>query len=235
MRRFLLLIIVAISILYPNAFSQPKLESSGQKFDFGLTTQNSTIIYSFWLKSTGTDTVKISDIKTGCSCAVSLLESDKIAPGDSAQLTISWNTEHATGPIKRFPRIYSNGSAKPLSISLKANVLLSLDSAFAGSIWPFKFEMSRIRDMSIDSLEFRIINATDQVFYPEIVSELPVECIIFLPETVPAKGSAYGYAKLLPEFADKEFKSSFTVDFKFGKGNYLTIPIRRKFYGSKSD
>lgn len=95
--------------------------------------------------------------------------------------------------------------------------------------------MSQIRDLSIDSLEFRIINATDQAFYPEIVSELPVECIIFLPETVPAKGSAYGYAKLLPEFADKEFKSSFTVDFKLGRGNYLTIPICRKFYGSKTD
>ncbi len=235
MRRFLLPIIVAISVLCPNAFSQPKLESSSQKFDFGLTTQNSIIVHSFWLKSTGTDTVQISDIKTGCSCAISLLESDKIAPGDSTRLTISWNTEQATGPINRFPKIYSNGSEKPLSISLKANVLLSLDSAFAGSIWPFKFEMSRIREMSIDSLEFRIINATDQVFYPEIVSELPAECIIFLPQTVPAKGSAYGYAKLLPEFVDKEFKSSFTVDFKYGKGNYLTIPIRRKFYGSKSD
>jgi len=235
MRRFPLFIFVAISVLCPNAFSQPKLESSSQKFDFGLTTQNSTIVHSFWLKSTGTDTVKISEIKTGCSCAISSLESDKIAPGDSTRLTISWDTKHTSGPIKRYPRIYSNGSAKPLSISLKANVLLSLDSAFAGSIWPFKFEMSRIRDMSIDSLEFRIINATDQIFYPEIVSELPLECIIVLPEEVPPGGSAYGYAKLAPEFVDKEFKSSFTVDFKFGKGNFLTIPIRRKFYGSISN
>ncbi len=226
---------VAISVLCTNAFSQPKLESSGQKFDFGLTTQNSDIIYSFWLKSTGTDTVTISEIKTGCSCAVSSLESDKIAPGDSTYVKISWNTERATGPIKRYPLIYSNGSAKPLRISLKANVLLSLDSAFSGSIWPFKFEMSRIREMSIDSLEFRIINATDQIFYPEIISKLPAECIIFMPETVPARGSAFGYAKLLPEFVDKEFKSSFTVDFKYGQGNYLTIPIRRKFYGSKAE
>jgi len=235
MSRFPLLIIAVISILCPNTLSQPKLESSGQKFDFGLTTQNSIIVYSFWLKSTGIDTVKISNIKAGRNCTVSTLESDKIAPGDSTRLTIFMNTEQTTGPIRRFPKFYSNGSVKPLTISLQANVLLSLDSAFAGSIWPFKFEMSRIRDMSIDSLEFRIINATDQVFYPEIVSELPVECIIFLPETVPANGSAYGYAKLLTEFVDKEFKSSFTVDFKFGRGNYLTIPIRRKFYGSKSD
>ncbi|MCH7946833.1 MAG: DUF1573 domain-containing protein [candidate division Zixibacteria bacterium] len=235
MRRITLLIITVILVLSANAFSQPKLESSGQKFDFGLTTQNSVIIYSFWLKSTGTDTVTISDIKTGCSCAISTLESDKIAPGDSSYLTISWNTEQATGPIKRYPLIYSNGSAKPLRISLKANVLLSLDSSYSGSIWPFKFEMSRIREMSIDSLEFRIINATDQDFYPVMLSELPAECIIFLPETVPAGGSAFGYAKILPEFVDKEFKTSFTVDFKHGSGNYLTIPIRRKFYGSKSE
>ena len=235
MRRITLLIIAAILVLSSNSFSQPKLESSGEKFDFGLTTQNSTIVYSFWLKSTGSDTVKISEIKTGCSCAIRSLESDLIAPGDSTQLTISWNTERATGPIKRYPLIYSNGSAKPLRISLKANVLLSLDSAFAGSIWPFKFEMSRIREMSIDSLEFRIINTTDQDFYPVMVSEQPAECIIYLPQTVPARGSAYGYAKILPEFVDKEFKSSFTFDFKHGSGNYLTIPIRRKFYGSKSE
>ncbi|MEE8405183.1 MAG: DUF1573 domain-containing protein, partial [candidate division Zixibacteria bacterium] len=150
MRGFPLFIIVAISVLCPNAFSQPKLESSGQKFDFGLTTQNSVIVYRFWLKSIGTDTVKISNIETGCSCAISSLESDIIAPGDSTRLAISWNTEQAAGPINRYPKIYSNGSEKPLSISLRANVLLSLDSAFAGSIWPFKFEMSRVRDMSID-------------------------------------------------------------------------------------
>ena len=224
-----------ILALGADTFSQPKLESSSKKFDFGLTTQNSTIIYSFWLKSTGTDTVKISEIKTGCSCATIPLESDKIAPGDSTRLTVFWNTEHARGPIKRFPKIYSNASIKPLGIRIQANVLNALDSSYSGSIWPFKFEMSRIRDMSIDSLEFRVINATDQMFYPEIVSELPVECVISLPDSVLPRGSAYGYAKLVPEFVDKEFKSSFTVDFKHGKVNYLTIPIRRKFYGSKSD
>ncbi len=209
---------------------QPVLEASTENFDFGFTIHNSTIVHKLWLKSTGTDTVKIKDIQTGCSCTTMPLSQKEIAPGDSVEVTISWDTQRTYGPVKRYPRIYYDGAEKPLRLSLFTNVQNVPDTNLSVIIRPFKFEMGKLPSKSVDSLEFKIRNNTDKEIGAFLVSHALEKCEIVFPGLLPARSDSYGYIKIKPEFIKQEFEESITLRFDHEDKYYITVPIRRKVY-----
>lgn len=226
-----LLTIIGASFLWGgNVLAQPVLKSSSEKFNFGISTINSTIVHKLWLKSTGTDTVKIRDIETTCSCTTMPLSRKEIAPGDSLEVTISWDTQRTFGPVHRYPRIYYEGVEEPLRIGLSADVQYVPDSLLPVSIWPFRFELGRHPLKSVDSLEFRIKNTTDKDIEISVVSHELEQCEISLPKFLPAKSVAFGYIKVKPEFVGQEFENSITVSSSHDKKYFMTVPIRRKVY-----
>jgi len=232
--RKLIITIFAVLCLGHAAFGQAAIECSSMDFDFGFTVHNSIIVHKIWLKSTGKDTLKIKDIETGCLCTTMPLSKKDIAPGDSEEISILWDTERTYGPVNRYPRIYSNAGDKPLRLTLFTNVQNVPDSNMTVSVWPYRFELGRHPLKSIDSIQFRIKNTSDKDIEPKIVSHLLEQCEIVLPQTVPAKGDGFGYIKLRPGFIDKEFQNSVTFGFSFDEKYHITVPIRRKLYIDKS-
>lgn len=226
-----LLFIFTVVVCWGTAvLAQPVLESSPKSFDFGFTIHNSMIVHKLWLKSTGTDTVKVNDIQTGCSCTTLPLAQKEIAPGDSVEVTISWDTQRTNGPVKRYPRIYYEGADKPLRLALYTNVQNVPDTNLSIVILPFKFELGRLPAKSIDSLEFKIRNNTDREIEAFLVSHLLEKCEIVFPKLLPAKSDSYGYIKIKPEFIEQEFEDSITLRFNHEAKYYITVPIRRKVY-----
>ncbi len=213
---------------------EPVLKSSTEKFNFGISINNSTIVHKFWLKSTGTDTVKIRKLETTCSCTTMPLARNEIAPGDSLEVTISWDTQRTFGPVNRYPRIYYEGAEEPLRIGLSTDVQYAPDSMLPLSIWPFKFELGRHPVKSVDSLEFRIKNTTAKDIEVSIVSHVLEQCEIYLPKVIPAYSAAFGFIKIKLEFIDQEFENSITVRSSHDKKYFITVPIRRKVYMDSS-
>jgi hypothetical protein len=231
----LIIRILLFCLVAGSAFAEAKLEIDSTVFNFGWTPGNSTIQHSFWLKATGSEDISISEIKTGCSCAMMPLESNEIAAGDSVLASFVWDTRRSHGPLFRYPRIYSNAASSPLKMDITAHIMIDPDSLRPVYARPFKFELARHAGRSIDSVSFRIINESEQDVTASIASLLPKECEISLPATIPAKGEATGYASVKPEFLDKEFETSITVGVSIADDHYITIPIRRKFYMAKRD
>jgi len=62
----LLFLIIAVSTASLRA--EPQLTIPEAVFDFGYVPQNSTISHIYWLHSTGTDTLKITEVRPGCGC-----------------------------------------------------------------------------------------------------------------------------------------------------------------------
>jgi len=61
-----LLLVVAVVVLIAGAsFAAPTLVIPEDKFDFGFVPQQSKISHDFWLKSVGTDTLKILKVVPG--------------------------------------------------------------------------------------------------------------------------------------------------------------------------
>lgn len=210
--------------------SEPVLTASNENFDFGFSITGSTIIHKLWLKSTGTDTVKIKDIQTGCSCTTIPLTQKEIPPGDSIEITISWDTQRTLGPVKRFPRFYYEGAEKPMRLTLSTNVQNVPDTNLSVNILPFKFELGRLPAKSVDSLNFKIRNNTDKEVGAVIISHLNEKCEIIYPKLLPARSDSYGYIKIKPEFVGEEFEDSITLKFNHEEQYFITVPIRRKVY-----
>ncbi len=211
---------------------QPRFEIAANRFSFGMVPQSATVANYFWFKSTGLDTVRISEIKTGCDCAHMPLPKDWLAPGDSMLVGFFWETEHKIGSAGRYPYIYWSEHEDPARLFLTADISLSPDSSRPLSIKPFKAELSRLGAKSIDSVVITFTNHMELPIVPRVVSVLTEEYTFVYPDTIPPNGTAKGVVTLNPAFADKEFTGSVTFEYAASavENKRFTIPIRRKIY-----
>jgi Protein of unknown function (DUF1573) len=211
--------------------SRPVLEIPNDKFDFGTVATNSTVSHYFWFKSTGSDTVKIEKIKTGCTCALMPLERDWIAPGDSMKVGIFWSLKNQIGKTGRFPYILSNAGTDPIQVSLTATVVPEMDQEIPVSVKPFKLELAHTPTARVDSIEFVLTNRSERDYQCLLVSFPLEQCIVTVPEQLKAKSMSRGYIRLKPEFADTEFKSSLTIAYLGSQPGRVSIPVRFQNYG----
>ncbi|MGH8015761.1 MAG: DUF1573 domain-containing protein, partial [Candidatus Zixiibacteriota bacterium] len=135
------LLILLGALIGGNIMAQTALVSRPENFDFGFSILNSVIVHKTKLKSVGTETVKIKKVETGCSCTTMPLARNEIAPGDSLEVEIRWDTGRTHGPVKRYPRIYYEGAEEPLRLGLFTNVVNIPDTNLAVSVLPYRFEL----------------------------------------------------------------------------------------------
>ncbi len=223
--------IVGIGLLTAaTAFGQARLVAPLDKFDFGILPPNSVLVHHFWLRSAGADTVTITDVKTGCSCAASELEKNVLAPGDSVLLGIRWDIGRSHGSIFRSPLVFFNNSEQTLRLSLEGQVWDDPETARPVTVKPFRFELSRAAIKDIDGLPFTLTNHSGEELSIELLSLAPEEIELVLPEKIPANGSASGSVRVKPEFRNTEFSTSITLLVRDERNTHVTIPVRRKFY-----
>ena len=231
MKNTIVLTAALVMFLSGSTFSQAALEILDSDFDFGKVPQKSTITHYFWFKSVGTDTLRIRKIKTGCSCATMPMERDWIAPGDSLLVGILWDTERRSGNMGRYPYIFTNAREDAYRLSLVGSAQTRLDGKSSPvAISPYKWELSRIAQKSIDSVAFTIHNNQENDMTLEVLSFPVNECEIVLPDTLKAGSDNYGYVKVRDGFSDSEFKRSITFRLSDEKHTIYTVPIRRKVY-----
>ena len=160
------------------------------------------------------------------------LERDWIAPGDSMLVGFYWDLGKRFGPTSQEPRVFTNANTDtdPLYLSLKGMSVMAPDSSRPVSIKPYRMELARTPAKNIDSVGFTLTNRSTSDMALTVVSYPVPECEVSLPDSLLAGGSATGFVKLKPDYADSEFKRSVTVELSDAKKSRFTIPIRRKFY-----
>ena len=129
--KHIFLIVVLIS--FSSAFAQekspaaksadgPQIEFSETEFDFGTAPQETEVKHTFIFKNVGTDTLKISEVKTSCGCTAA--ESSKIIlPQKNGQIDVVYTTGHSIGQVSKTVFIYSNSVDSPYSsVSIRGMV-----------------------------------------------------------------------------------------------------------------
>lgn len=222
--------ILIILFVGSSLMAQPELEIVQPKFSFGMIPQSSTVVQKFWFKSIGDDTLKITEIKTGCTCAIMPLKQDFILPGDSMEVKFLWDVKKRSFQIGRYPYIFTNASDEPYRMSLTGEVHRTLDSAKPVSISPYKCEFVKLRQNDINEMTFTLTNQTDVDLHITLITTSVDECHIELPQLIPASGKAVGTIKVKDEFLDKEFKGSITFMLDDKENTRISVPFRRKIY-----
>lgn len=211
--------------------AEPRLVIAGNRFDFGTTPQHSTLTQYFWFHSAGTDTVKITKVETGCDCTTMPLEKTVLAPGDSMKVGVNWDTQASVGSSGKYPRIHIAGQQDPERLFLTASVTLFPDSARPISVKPYRAELSKMSNRSVDSVRVMLTNHSELPVALKVTSAQVAEFRVTVPDSLRAKETVAMVIAVAPEFQDKEFSRSITLSYDGGAvsviGN-ITVPVRRK-------
>ncbi len=223
-------LLLTFGLLLSSVLAQAKLEFSADKIDFGLVPQNSVLSHDFWFKSTGTDTLRITEIKPGCACQTAELERDYIAPGDSMKVTMTWEVKKRVGAARKYPYIYTNARETPFRIFMDCMVLSDHSLSAVIGVMPFRIEFSKIGNRNIDSVQFEIQNKFEHDLMLKTISPANAKYSCTIPEIIPVLSSAYGTIILNPQYADSQFVTYFTFEASDNESTRVTLPVRRKIY-----
>ncbi|KXX68053.1 hypothetical protein AVL50_23845 [Flammeovirga sp. SJP92] len=79
-----------------------KFQFEEKEFDFGEITEGDKVTHVFNYKNTGEVPLLITNVRTTCGCTAPNWSKEPLAPGETAELTVSFNSAHKKGTqVKR--------------------------------------------------------------------------------------------------------------------------------------
>jgi hypothetical protein len=115
---------VTLLLLFATAtcFSQPKLEVTGAKKNFGFVTRGTVVKNEYDIINTGNQPLIITDAEVSCSCTTVDFPKQPVLPNQKAVIIISFNTTTVYGRQDRVVYINSNGQKSPVKLRYKGIV-----------------------------------------------------------------------------------------------------------------
>lgn len=94
--------------LVPVGKPQPRIEVDNEEYDFGEMERNGSGQHAFVITNTGQGELVLQQGDTTCKCTMSQLANNRIAPGDSALVTLSWIGESNSDFFEQSAQIFTN-------------------------------------------------------------------------------------------------------------------------------
>ncbi|MFH2037136.1 MAG: DUF1573 domain-containing protein [Candidatus Zixiibacteriota bacterium] len=226
-RKSLLLASLVILALSANLSAQPELTIPEKSFDFGFVPQNSQISHTFWLHSTGTDSLLITHVKPGCGCTKVPLDKTELGAKDSTALEVIFSTRTYRGKQSKRPAITTNAGPNPQMVEFSANVIDNPDETFPIKIAPYKFDISQFGETARTKLEFTITNMSQEDLALNLIDINRKMFKLDLPSGVKAGQSVKGTIEIKDGFQETEFEKSLTIQLNDTSNSRFTIPIKR--------
>jgi len=92
---------------------QPKLLVSEEEWDFGKVTRGEKPTHIFIVKNGGEGDLIIEGVKGSCPCIEVSISTNRIKPGESAELKVFYDTTDYVGKDEKHLHIYSNDPEVP--------------------------------------------------------------------------------------------------------------------------
>ena len=135
MKNLFLLIILSGIMLSTSAIAQeevplekvtgPYITFQEETHDFGDIKQGDKVSHTFAFENTGTQPLIITDVKVTCGCTATNWPRDPIAPGQSSELTVQFNSAGKLGRQNKVVTIVSNAGNSMAKVTITGNVLPS--------------------------------------------------------------------------------------------------------------
>lgn len=152
-----LVVVAMMLIAFSAAAEGPMIVSMPTALDFGTMEQHQIKKDTLILRNAGDAHLTITEIKTTCGCTVADPEKKELAPGETTQVNISFDSKKFEGKLIKFIKVFSNDPINPvLDIALKVTVHVPIvitpghRSCGFGSITPGEKPIQRINLHSMD-------------------------------------------------------------------------------------
>lgn len=105
--------IVAFTTICLAQILPPKVSSQDMEFDFGQVARGEHVKHNFSLTNIGGDLLKISDVRASCGCTAAKPEKDELAPGESTNINVDFNSTGRSGKQIKIITVKTNDPDKP--------------------------------------------------------------------------------------------------------------------------
>ncbi len=109
-----LLLVLAQALPLLAEDSAARIEVPDDYYYFGYMPRDVVVSHTYWIKNSGGDTLRIVKVKPTCGCTAVPLVTDAIAPGDSAELKITFDSKLMTGKVVKEVDIFTNDPVDPI-------------------------------------------------------------------------------------------------------------------------
>lgn len=113
--RPVLLCLLSLFLICQSAEAQeaaPKLVFTRKLYDFRQTVQGKTVHHTFTFKNIGTAPLKIYKVDPSCVCALLKKPKEAIAPGETGEIEVAFETDEKIGFHTVYVVVYSNDSSQ---------------------------------------------------------------------------------------------------------------------------
>jgi len=124
MKKALITTIVWAGAFCVSALAQgtPKIQFDQTVYDFGKTSQVTSVSGVFKFKNTGDAVLKLEQPKPSCGCTVAALKSDTLKPGEDGELSFTLNLGRSKASLQKHITVKSNDPTTPqLDLTVKAD------------------------------------------------------------------------------------------------------------------
>jgi hypothetical protein len=101
------------AICLAQAPGQPKLVLDSTDFDFGKIDPDATVSHRFKASNAGNGPLTISRLSPSCGCTSTLAGKNILAPGESTELEITFNSYGQSGSIRKSVTVFSDDPSEP--------------------------------------------------------------------------------------------------------------------------
>lgn len=99
------------------------IEFDNIQYDFGTIKEGEIVEHIFKFKNIGNKPLVITDAKASCGCTVASFPKQPIAPEQSGEIVVEFNSKGKPGHQEKKVTIYSNAQQEALPIAFKADVV----------------------------------------------------------------------------------------------------------------
>ena len=100
------LLALAILAVACTSIRQPgRTELSETEFDFGEIPNTGPVSQTFQVRNMGQGPLTITGVSTSCGCTTAQVDRDRLGPGETANLTVTYDPQAHDGQTGRFMRV----------------------------------------------------------------------------------------------------------------------------------
>lgn len=227
MKNLLLSILIIALVPLVSGWAGPRISVPESEFNFGKAPQSATISHTFWLYSTGDDTLRLTKIVPGCGCTKAPVDDTVLAPGDSTRLEILFDTQRYGGYVTKKPYVMTNVSDEPTILAIHSHVLAVPDSAHPLILTPNRLDVSQFTETPRRKAKFTVHNTSYKDYHLKLI-DYPADYFeVRLPSVVKAGETAEGYIEVIESRVPDEFERSLTFEIDDEVGTRYSLPVKR--------
>lgn len=126
---FFLLILSAIlsSAPFSGYGAKPDIQFERKSYDLGEVNQGERPEYHFRFENVGTELLEIEKVVSSCGCAAALATTDKVEPGGSGEIKVTFKSAGYVGRVSKWVYVHSNDPDEPkVKLNISCTVVVDI-------------------------------------------------------------------------------------------------------------